>query len=98
MGGNMKPQSEYTEEFRRDPAELVTSSGRVTKEVARDLVINDTGLGNWIRAEREKRAGGGMARLGPEHRSRRCLYFVRRVPDPLTPRVGRKSLEAVTKS
>jgi transposase len=49
----------YTEEFRRDAADLVLSSGRPTVEVARELGINDTTLGNWVRAERDR---GGIGK------------------------------------
>jgi len=62
MDGNKKRQSAYTEEFRRDSAELVISSGRPTREVARELGINDTTLGNWVRAERKRRLGSGSGR------------------------------------
>ncbi len=47
----------YTPEFRRDSVSLVLTSGRPIKEVARELGINDTTLGNWVRAERK---GGGL--------------------------------------
>jgi len=45
----------YTPEFRRDAVALVLSSGRPIKQVARELGISDTTLGNWIRAERKGR-------------------------------------------
>ncbi len=47
----------YTPEFRRDSVSLVLTSGRPIKEVARELGINDTTLGNWVRAERK---GNGL--------------------------------------
>lgn len=51
----------YTPEFRRDSVSLVLTSGRPIKEVARELGINDTTLGNWVRAERK---GGGLTGTG----------------------------------
>lgn len=43
----------YTPEFRRDAVSLVIASGRSIKQVAGELGINDTTLGNWVRAERK---------------------------------------------
>ena len=45
-----KPQR-YSPEFKRDAVALVVSSGRPIKEVARELGISDTTLGNWVRAD-----------------------------------------------
>jgi transposase len=39
----------YTEEFKADAVALVRRSGRPIAEVARELGITDTSLGNWIR-------------------------------------------------
>jgi transposase len=47
----------HTPEFRKDAVSLVSSSGRPIKQVARELGISDTTLGNWIRAERKGSAG-----------------------------------------
>jgi len=58
MVENKRRQPVYTEEFRKDSVELVFSSGRPIKEIARELGINDTTLGNWVRAERKRRLGG----------------------------------------
>ena len=43
----------YTPEFRRDAVSLVITSGRPIKQVAGELGINDTTLGNWVRADRK---------------------------------------------
>jgi transposase len=45
-----KPQR-YSPEFKRDVVALVVSSGRPIKEVAREMGISDTTLGNWVRAD-----------------------------------------------
>jgi transposase len=47
----MARPSKYPPEFREQAVELVRSSGKSVAEVARDLQINDTTLGNWVRAE-----------------------------------------------
>jgi len=47
--------SKYPAEFREQAVELVKASGRTVAEVARDLSINDTTLGNWLKADRAER-------------------------------------------
>jgi transposase len=42
----------FTVEFKRDAVELVRSSGRPIAEIARDLGIYDSTLGNWVRQNR----------------------------------------------
>ena len=59
MDGDKRKLPVYTDEFREDSAELVLSSGRPIKEVATELGINDTTLGNWVRAERKRRSDRG---------------------------------------
>ena len=44
--------SKYPVEFREQAVELVKVSGKTVAEVARDLKINDTTLGNWVKADR----------------------------------------------
>lgn len=39
----------YTEEFKRDAVALLRSSGRPIADVARELGVTDTSLGNWAR-------------------------------------------------
>src|SRR3954467_15594167 len=43
--------SKYPPEFREQAVELVKASEKTVAEVARDLGINDTTLGNWVRAD-----------------------------------------------
>jgi transposase-like protein len=40
--------SKYSPEFREQAVELVRATGRPVSQVARDLQINDTTLGNWV--------------------------------------------------
>jgi transposase len=47
----MARPSKYSPEFREQAVELVKASNKTVAEVARDLGINDTTLGNWIRAD-----------------------------------------------
>jgi transposase len=39
----------YPEEFRREAVELVRSSGRPVKEIAKDLGVSDQSLSNWVK-------------------------------------------------
>ena len=47
--------SKYSPEFREQAVELVRATGKTIAEVARDLQINDTTLGNWVKADRAER-------------------------------------------
>jgi transposase len=47
----------FTPEFREEAARMVVETSRPIAEVARELGINETSLGNWVRAYREKHAG-----------------------------------------
>jgi transposase len=47
--------SKYTSEFRREALELVTSSEQPVAEVARSLGMSAQTLGNWVKADRERR-------------------------------------------
>lgn len=50
--------SKYPAEFREQAVELVRASTKTVAEVARDLGINDTTLGCWIKADRAERGVG----------------------------------------
>ena len=41
----------YTEEFKRDAVALWRSSGQSIAEVAKQLGVTDTSLGNWVREQ-----------------------------------------------
>lgn len=41
----------YTAEFKRDAVALYRSSGKTVTEVAKQLGVTDTSLGNWVRAD-----------------------------------------------
>jgi transposase len=47
----------FTPEFRDEAARMVVETSRPIAEVARELGIHETSLGNWVRAYREKHAG-----------------------------------------
>ena len=47
----------FTPEFREEAARMVVETSRPIADVARELGINETSLGNWVRAYRDKHAG-----------------------------------------
>ena len=60
---------QFTEEFKGDAVELVRSTGRPIAQIARELGIYDSTLGNWVkqdridRGEREGLTSDEQARL-----------------------------------
>jgi transposase len=55
--------SKFSPEFREQAVELVRATGKTIAEVARDLQINDTTLGYWVKADRAERGepdGSGL--------------------------------------
>jgi transposase len=69
MGENRRTRRKFTDEFKRDAVELVRTSGRPVTQIAHDLGIYDSTLGNWVRqdridrGEREGLASQDKARL-----------------------------------
>jgi transposase len=59
---------QFTAEFKRDAVELVHTSGRPIAEIARELGIYDSTLGNWVRHDRIDR--GEQDGLSSEERAR----------------------------
>jgi transposase len=64
-----RPRRKFSEEFRRDAVELVLTTGRPIAEVAKELGLYDSTLGNWVRqaqidrGEREGLSSEDRARL-----------------------------------
>jgi len=63
IGSSRKGQDHVTEkyrkfspEFREEAARMVVETSRPIADVARELGISETSLGNWVRAYREKHA------------------------------------------
>ncbi len=46
----------FTPEFREEAARMVVDTSRPIADVARELGINETSLGNWVRDYRKKHA------------------------------------------
>jgi transposase len=46
---------QFTAEFKRDAVQLVRTTGRPIAEIARELGIYDSTLGNWVRQDRINR-------------------------------------------
>jgi transposase len=59
---------QFTAEFQRDAVELVRTTGRPIAEIARELGIYDSTLGNWVRQDRIDR--GEQEGLTTEERAR----------------------------
>ena len=47
----------FSPEFREEAARMVIDSSRSIADVARELGVSETTLGNWLRAYREEHAG-----------------------------------------
>src|SRR5512132_2199655 len=43
---------QFTQEFKRDAVDLVRSTGRPIAQIAHELGIYDSTLGNWVRQDR----------------------------------------------
>jgi transposase len=50
-------QPKYSPEFRGEAARMVVEGSRAIAQVARELGLSETTLGNWVRAYRESHAG-----------------------------------------
>jgi transposase len=63
-----RPRRQFTEEFKRDAVELVRTTGRPIAQIAQELGIYDSTLGNWVRQDRIDR--GEAEGLTTEERAR----------------------------
>ena len=59
----------YTEEFRRDAVELLQSSGRPVKQVARELGVNVNSLRTWRNRILGQGGSPGVGAVGDEARA-----------------------------
>jgi Transposase len=77
-----RSRRQFTAEFKRDAVDLVRSSDRPIAEIARELGIYDSTLGNWVRQDRIDRRETGLpatSRPGCERssaRTPRCGWSV----------------------
>lgn len=46
-----RKRRKFSDEFKRDAVEIVRTSGKSIAEVARELGIYDSSLGNWVRQD-----------------------------------------------
>ena len=46
-----RPRRKFSDEFKRDAVEIVNSSGKSIAQVARELGIYDSTLGNWVKQD-----------------------------------------------
>jgi transposase len=67
-GQDRRTRRKFTDEFKRDAVELVRSTGKPIAEVARDLGIYDSTLGNWVKQDRIDR--GEREGLSSQDRAR----------------------------
>ena len=49
--GGKRPRRKFSDEFKRDAVEIVRSSGKPIRQVANELGIYDSTLGNWVRQD-----------------------------------------------
>jgi transposase len=63
-----RPRRQFTDEFKRDAVALVRTSGRPIAQIAQELGIYDSTLGNWVRQDRIDR--GEAEGLTTEERAR----------------------------
>jgi transposase len=63
-----RSRREFTGEFKRDAVDLVRATGRPIAQIANELGIYDSTLGNWVRQDRIDR--GEAEGLTTEERAR----------------------------
>jgi transposase len=63
----------FSPEFKEEAAKMAVDTSESIAHVARELNVNETTLGNWVKEYREKHAGAGRARDTPVSRPDRDL-------------------------
>jgi hypothetical protein len=72
-----RARRQFTPEFKRDAVELVRTSGRPTAQIANELGIYDSTLGNWVRQDRTDR---GEREAFPATSASGCASWSARTP------------------
>jgi transposase-like protein len=63
-----RPRRKFSDEFKRDAVDLVLTTGRPIAEVADELGVYDSTLGNWVRRHQDEQVAGSG--LDPDERAR----------------------------
>ena len=63
-----RPRRKFSDEFKRDAVDLVITTGRPVAEVAAELGVYDSTLGNWVRRHQERQEAGSD--VSPDERAR----------------------------
>lgn len=63
-----RPRRKFSDEFKRDAVDLVLTTGRPIAEVAGELGVYDSTLGNWVRRHQDEQAAGST--VSPDERAR----------------------------
>ena len=50
-----RTRRKFSDEFKRDAVQIVRTSGKSIAEVARELGIHDSSLGNWVKQDQVNR-------------------------------------------
>ena len=66
--GRETSKKKFSDEFKRDAVEIVRSSGKPVRQVANELGIYDSTLGNWVRQDEINR--GEREGLSTDERER----------------------------
>ncbi len=83
MGEKRRTRRRFSEEFKRDAVELVRTSGRPIAQIADELGLYDSTLGNWVRqaeiddGDREGLSSQDKARLAALERENAELRMER---------------------
>lgn len=84
LTSSQRPRRKFTEKFRAEAVAMVEASGGEIAKVARELIIHDSSLGNWVRQARERAEGAPSSEERAKIRElRRVLERVRRERDIL---------------
>jgi transposase len=59
----------FTDEYKNSAVEFVLDGGRTVAQVARDIGVHETTLGNWVRKEQDARGSEPPRPLGTDERA-----------------------------